>query len=255
MNGTALKATLPPRALNLPLGTLALALALAGVGALDTEAAGLGPRIGYWLIMTAVAVAGCYLVRLGVRRLRPTWSEIATGAVSAVLAAGPLTVAALAICIGLFGGEFTFERLRGVAPGVLTVVALVQAGLAASFAWPAVTVGIRPPGLDARLPLELSGAVIHALEAEDHYVRVHTDRGAALLRMRLGEAAALFARDEGLRVHRSWWIRGDAVASVRRSGRRVFVTLVNGREIPVSRTAARDLGNTLADWRWKASGQ
>lgn len=231
------------------LGTLALALALAGVGALDTEAAEWGPRLGYWLVMTGVAAGGCYLARLGVRRFVPTWPEAAVGAASAALAAGPLTVTALAICIGLFGGEFSIDRLNSLIPGVFTIVALLQAGLAVSYWQPAVPVKVTRSGLEARLPLELSGAIVYAVQAEDHYVRVHTDRGATLLRMQLAEAVTLFAEQEGRRVHRSWWVRGTAVAFVKRCRRGAVITLVNGQEVPVSRSAATELGEALARWR------
>jgi hypothetical protein len=103
---------------------------------------------------------------------------------------------------------------------------------AAAPAGPVLLEGVGGTLID-RLPERLGRHVI-ALEAEDHYVRVHTDRGSALLHGRLSDAIGQLAAIDGIRVHRSYWIRKDAVRRVSASGKGMRVHLSNGIEVPVS---------------------
>lgn len=100
-------------------------------------------------------------------------------------------------------------------------------------------VGAASP-LAARLPAHLGGE-IHALRAEDHYVRVYTALGSALLLMRLSDAISELGGLGGERVHRSWWVARAAVKSVRREGRKLVLVLPGGVEAPVTREAAPKL--------------
>ncbi|MFT4955408.1 MAG: hypothetical protein ACI8U3_001796 [Brevundimonas sp.] len=116
----------------------------------------------------------------------------------------------------------------------------------------APSVGAGPAGpapalqpLARRLPLSLQGPVL-CLEMEDHYVRVHTRRGSALLLMRMSEALAELEPGAGLRVHRSWWIAADALRGVERSARSVRAQLVNDLAAPVSRPYVRAVENLAA---------
>ena len=100
------------------------------------------------------------------------------------------------------------------------------------------------PLLD-QLPAEL-GSEIVALEMEDHYVRVHTALGSALVLMRLRDAMALVGEIEGMQVHRSWWVARAAVEEVVREGRNVRLKLPRGIEAPVARANVA----VLRDARW-----
>lgn len=95
------------------------------------------------------------------------------------------------------------------------------------------------PALLEQLPPHLRGAIL-CLENEDHYVRVHTDRGSALVLMRMRDAAAQL---DGLgeRVHRSWWVAADAVVAATRQDRNWKLRLVDGREVPVARASVAAL--------------
>src|SRR6185437_6568612 len=93
------------------------------------------------------------------------------------------------------------------------------------------------PPLVRRLPPAL-GRDILALEAEDHYVRVHTAVGSTLVHSRLADAIAGLGGVPGLRVHRSWWVARQAVRAARVERRRLSLLLVNGLPVPVSRQAA-----------------
>jgi DNA-binding LytR/AlgR family response regulator len=100
---------------------------------------------------------------------------------------------------------------------------------------------VAPPRFDARLPTHLRGAAIHAVSAEDHYLRVHTDRGETLILMRLADAVAELEGVEGAQTHRSWWVARDAILDARRGEGRATLRLRGGTEAPVSRTYARSL--------------
>lgn len=89
-----------------------------------------------------------------------------------------------------------------------------------------------------RLPNKLRGAAVHAVESEDHYLRVHTDRGSDLILMRLSDAVAELEGLEGAQVHRSWWVAKDAVLGAKRGDGRATLTLKGGIEAPVSRRYA-----------------
>ena len=97
-----------------------------------------------------------------------------------------------------------------------------------------------PGKLFARMSPRLGREVL-ALQGEDHYVRVHTPLGSELLLMRLGDAIHELGGLAGERVHRSWWVAREAVASARANGRRLSLTLTNGLEVPVSREASARL--------------
>ena len=91
------------------------------------------------------------------------------------------------------------------------------------------------------LPLRLAGARLLALEAQDHYVRVHTDRGSDLVLVSLEAALAKVTHLEGRRVHRSWWVARQAMAGVKRGDGRAVLSLPGGLQAPVSRRYARQL--------------
>jgi LytTr DNA-binding domain len=117
--------------------------------------------------------------------------------------------------------------------------AVSDAGTAANDAAgtePALPTGhAQPAPLIQRLPEKIGTHVI-ALEAEDHYVRVHTDRGSTLLLARLGDAIRDLGAVPGMRVHRSYWVRQDAVMKVSSHGKGWSLNLTTGIEIPVSQS-------------------
>ena len=92
-----------------------------------------------------------------------------------------------------------------------------------------------PPEFVSKLPAALRQDIL-ALEAEDHYVRVHTLHGSALVLIRLADAAALIDSRLGLRVHRSWWVAKDGVRALERTSGRAIARLVDGTAVPISRT-------------------
>ena len=92
-----------------------------------------------------------------------------------------------------------------------------------------------PPDFVSKLPAALRRDIL-ALEAEDHYVRVHTLHGSALILMRLADAVAVIDPRLGLRVHRSWWVAKDGVRALENTPGRAIARLVNDTAVPISRT-------------------
>jgi hypothetical protein len=99
----------------------------------------------------------------------------------------------------------------------------------------------RAPKFLERLPANLRGADIHAVKAEDHYLRVLTSKGSDLILMRLSDAVLELEGLEGARIHRSWWVARAAVGAVSKVDGRKILQLPGGVEAPVSRTFARSL--------------
>jgi hypothetical protein len=96
------------------------------------------------------------------------------------------------------------------------------------------------PRLIARLPARL-GQTLLCLQMEDHYVRAHTDRGSDLILIPLKTAISEMEPVEGMQVHRSWWVARTAFERAVWEGRNLRLRLVNGQEVPVSRSSVAPL--------------
>lgn len=171
-------------------------------------------------------------------------------------------VLAIALVLALPGALIVRWHLGLFAPQVLPHVALpelcLQTGLinvVASLAiyrirlWLAerqpaeapVPPAAAPDAVREKLPLHLRHARILALGAEDHYVRVHTERGEALVLIGLTQAMAALGEEAGIQVHRSHWVARDALTSGRVRLGRTSLSLEGGPTLPVSRTGRRRL--------------
>lgn len=71
-----------------------------------------------------------------------------------------------------------------------------------------------------RLSARRRGAKLIAVEAHDHYLRVHTDVGAELITLRFADELDELAQAHGWRVQRSWWVAADAIEAARAPWRR-----------------------------------
>jgi hypothetical protein len=92
-----------------------------------------------------------------------------------------------------------------------------------------------------RVPGNLKGGAIYAVQAEDHYLRIRTSKGSDLILMRLSDAIVELEGIEGAQTHRSWWVAKDGIAEVRRVDGRVALALKDGSEAPVSRPNVKAL--------------
>ena len=207
-------------------------------------------RLGYWMLMMGVGyVWGAFVARFsfrnGRRRTGSIWLDTL---LAAVVMSAPFTLVVWAATRALLGSGLTFAGVPSLFVTVLMVsLVLTAINTLIETRRQAVTSALsEPPKFLDRLPLKLRGAEIWAVEAEDHYLRLHTSKGQDLILMRLGDAVAELEGIEGAQVHRSWWVARDAIAEARRGDGRATLTLKDGAEAPVSRTYAR----LLREWKW-----
>lgn len=73
------------------------------------------------------------------------------------------------------------------------------------------------------------------IEAQDHYLNVVTQKGSALILMRMGDAMAEL-KGRGLQVHRSHWVSEGHVTAHRRDKGRDVLVMTDDAEVPVSRS-------------------
>lgn len=234
----------------LRLGSIALAggLVLSTAGAFDTEAVRFTPRLAYWLALAAISVVALELLHQRLVRYVPQAPQLLLRVIGWAVLALPLNMLAVLSCKLLFGGWPSLGGFMLLLPGMASILGALQFAVA-TFARPQpapmpVPPDAAPPapsGLSVRLPLPLQSARIVALEAQDHYVRVHTSAGSALVRARLRDTVLLM-EEEGVQPHRSWWVARSAIASMRREDERVVMVLVGGQQVPVSRSARSALG-------------
>jgi tetratricopeptide (TPR) repeat protein len=90
------------------------------------------------------------------------------------------------------------------------------------------------------IPFELQGEVF-CLKAEDHYLRIYTDTGEALVLFRFRDAVSSLPTAAGLQTHRSYWVARAAVKKTNSQAQRKFLVLCNGLSVPVSRSRVGDL--------------
>ncbi|WDE01385.1 LytTR family DNA-binding domain-containing protein [Thalassomonas actiniarum] len=87
----------------------------------------------------------------------------------------------------------------------------------------------------AKLPKDKRGTLL-CLEMDDHYLKVHTDKGHHMLLMRLKDALEDLVHYPGLQTHRSWWVAEEAIRESVKQERKVSLRLSNDLLVPVSRT-------------------
>jgi hypothetical protein len=258
----------PPIGRSLLLALL-VGLFLSVVGALGTDAAPLVPRTGYWLvIMLTGAVLGSsatFTVQIW-GRLRHR--RLLEGAIIALLITIPLSLVVTGAGMVVFEEPVPEPSRFGGLFGVVLMVSSAMTALGYATSTSPIPEGdtpgtmalqplprpmpaepepdMRATGLQAdadtqpplmdRLPTRLRAAKLIALEAEDHYLRVHTDAGSDLILLRLSDAIAETGVLAGAQCHRSWWVARSAVAGASRRGAGAILTLTNGLEVPVSRS-------------------
>lgn len=243
------------------------AAVLAYLGAMGTQAAPFVQRFAYW---AAVILPGS-LLGLGVNVLVRGWGGLAAhrwaeAGLVALLVSLPhsfvvIVVSALFFGIGMITPMVVLEFWLAVllisvvltainylaTNGQVAEVAAVPVAQAAPAPAPealAAPAPAAPPATDPaalpallaeKLPHRLRAGRLLAIEAEDHYLRVHTDLGSDLVLMRMADACALLDESAGARVHRSWWVARAAVQSVRQQSGRMELLLPGDLPAPVSR--------------------
>jgi hypothetical protein len=209
-------------------------------------------RAAYWTI----AVIGAGLIGIFIdwaleSRIEAFWPRVMAVSVIMTVPVTPLIYTLNAVMLGLPRRPW----LMGELAWQVFVVSLLIMALRALL-WRRIvetrTIIMAPlPEAERSFRMRLSAkrraARLIALEAEDHYVRVHTDAGSELLSMRFSEAVGELAQAHGFRLHRSWWAAADAVEDVRWKRGTGEARLAGGLVAPVSRSCAAALKD--AGWR------
>jgi len=209
-------------------------------------------RRAYWLIAVfGSGLAGILIEQAIARRVAGFWRRIA---VVSLVMTPPVTLYIYALNALMLDLPRRWWLIHQLAWQVLVVMVLLMTLRA--LLWRRVVETRRvvmPPLPEAerdfrlRLSAKRRSARLIALEAEDHYVRVHTDAGSELLAMRFSEALEELAQAYGYQLHRSWWAAADAIESLRWTRGGGEARLAGGIVAPVSRTFAPAL--KAAGWR------
>lgn len=240
-----------PRSLRLVRGAviaIAAGVVLALTGAFGSGSAPFLLRLSFWVpVMLAGGLWG-HLCSQAIERWidmdeRP-WLAVT---VLTVMITGPVALLVWGVTGLIFDGRvYPLQVLPLMLVPVAVITATVSAinvflGRAQPIQTHAAPVGQAAARFPDRLPLKLRGAAIRAVQAEDHYLRIHTDRGSDLILMRLSDALDELQGLEGAQTHRSWWVAREAVRDVARGDGRATLTLEGGVSAPVSRKYAKAL--------------
>ena len=221
---------------------------LALLGPYGTALAPAPGRVSFWLF--TVVTGGLVGIALDLalrRRIAQPWRR--TVAVSVVMTP-PVTLIVLAAMNVLLGHAHAVMSLFAVkllwqvfviCLGMMSLRTLVQRK-------PLPVVETRtvfmPPVAEAeaklrgRLSAKRRSARLLALEAHDHYVRVHTDAGVELLSLRFSDAMEELSGAYGFRVHRSWWVAAGAIKRAQWRRASGELELEDGSVVPISRSGA-----------------
>jgi len=229
-------------AVTVGVGAILAASGNFGAGGMSTVS-----HLVFWLAVSAVGVTIGVLIGVYVipqpwftRRPRIAWSVI-------VLALwAPMSIMVALVNSWAGHENFTPALVWRVAPSTLaTTAALTALAFLVRRRDPVEThaapADAPPPKFLERLPPRLAGAELWAVEAEDHYLRLHTSLGQDLILLRLGDAISELEGIEGARTHRSWWVARGAVRGVEREDGRATLALPDGKTAPVSRAYAKTL--------------
>ena len=227
---------------------LVIALFLGVTGPYGTSNEPALARSAFWL---TVIVAGGTIgaaVDAGLGRLvRNDWSRLFAAAAAMT---PPVTLLVLGAMIVLLGHEHDLLSVPSLGLlGQVFVVSLAVLALRRLVRRPATRIVetrtiVAPPlpaaeaAFRGRLSARRRSARLLALEAHDHYVRVHTDAGVELIGLRLADAVAELAQAGGFRVHRSWWVSAQAIRQARWRRASGELELDTGLVVPISPSGA-----------------
>ena len=222
---------------------IAIGLVMAVLGPFGSSERTLYERGVYWL----GCIVGGGMIGIGIdgmiRRMTDSfWVRVL--AVS-VLMTPPVTVLVWFVNHGLVGTPLIRETL--VEPWFEVFVVCFAVMLFRQLVWTRRVAPAAPTDEDPyaifrqRLSARRREARLIAIEAEDHYLRVHTENGDELIAARFGDALQELANAAGFRTHRSWWVAAEAIDSVRWLRGRGEARLKGGLVAPISRSQARQI--------------
>lgn len=225
---------------------VAIGAVLGVIGPFDTDRRALPLQIAYWVLaILGGAVFGVSLDQALRRRVPAARARVP---LTALLMSPPTALWVLALN-GAFGGaDWGWRAYLMLTPQVFAISLPVMAVRALVHRAPRTVVEIRTsagpslPEAEAAFRRRLSArrrtARLIAVEAHDHYLRVHTDAGSELVTLRFADALEELSGAAGFRLHRSWWAAADAVEAVRWRRGAGEAQLAGGLAAPVSRSCA-----------------
>ena len=226
---------------------VAVGLLMGFLGPFASERAPVVGRYVYWMIcMVGGGLIGVVIDAILSRRMAASWRRVV---LATVLMTPLVSLLVLTTEHLLMGGRFDasgYLRLVSwqvwpISLAVMVVRALVWRRLPARVETRTVIAAPLPEAEAAfrrRLSAKRRTARLIAVEAHDHYLKVHTDAGEELITLRFADALDELAGAHGWRVHRSWWVAAEAVEAVRWRRGVGEARLAGGLEAPVSRTYA-----------------
>lgn len=196
-------------------------------------------RLGYWAVIVGASILVARVVRLTIEQRferRPAW-QVELISVSILV---PILTAIIWVLTPLLLSAKVEKLPQPEVMGgyVLFVSALVSGTRLLRRRLPKLIdhppAAEKAPRLLERLPEERRGEVFR-LTGRDHHVEVVTTAGTTAIRMRFSDAIAEMAPVPGHCAHRSHWVARAAISEVEREPGKVFLRLVNGDRVPVSR--------------------
>ncbi len=238
---------------------IGIGVVMAIIAPLQTDQIDLLPRLAYWqILMLSGATLGLGFTELVERwgRVRK-WPWVEVPLVGTLIAL-PLTLIVMGTGAMFFGTEASGVFRFGYNFGITALISVAITGLGHAINGakelapqnPITVVPVtetqmlpKPNRFAERLPLPLRHLSIIALQAEDHYLRVHFEEGqSTLILMRLSDAIAELPSDMGAQTHRSWWAAKNAVRNVTKGDGRATLTVGYSVDVPVSRNFYKALG-------------
>lgn len=223
---------------------VAIGLLMGFLGPFGSDRAPTGLRYAYWMMCMVgggvVAIGGDMILQ---RRITKTWQRVLVGSVALT------PFVSLIVLLSehwVMGGRLDWQGFTNLLWQVWPILLAVIAVQALIWHRPASEVQTRtiiaPPLPEAeaqfrrRLSAKRRSAKLLAIQAQDHYLMVHTDAGDEMITMRFADALSELEQAHGWQVHRSWWVSADAVEAVRWQRGSARLTLAGGLCAPVSRT-------------------
>jgi hypothetical protein len=213
---------------------------LAVLGPFGTDQRSILVRGLYW--PTVIVGGGIIGIALDVavgRRFGGFWPRLIG---DSVLMTAPVTALVFAVSSLMLGPQVVRFSSLGFQVFVISFAVMLLRQLAWRGVWSERTAGEAPEAIDTsgvfrqRLSARHRAARLLAVEAEDHYLRVHTDAGDELITARFSDALVELGRLAGYQTHRSWWVAAGAIEAVRWRRGRGELRLASGLTVPVSRT-------------------
>ncbi|KKC37929.1 hypothetical protein WH87_09725 [Devosia epidermidihirudinis] len=198
-------------------------------------------RLVYWLAVVVLSYTLSRAVAVAaMTSLAPRITQLPLRVtLSAFIASLPATIVVALVSLVAYssGDQPSLVRLwlycLAVALALVSVIAVTERSApVAELALPAAPV---QAAILQRLPLPARGKLSH-ISVQDHYVDVVTDRGRALILLRLSDAMRETEGVPGLQIHRSHWVALDAVRKPLKIDGKPMVELADGTRLPISRS-------------------